>query len=179
MGWLNDLMILFESAMELATIIMLHFVFIMHHKVPKTKEKRERERERERSPFPFLVDHPLKFKLLVLLSIVELCIRTAKQQWTACNQTIYLKNWCHVIVATIVLRTISRAVKWFKKQPVTMSRRRPSSLANYSWNVCKDARKTGKFTRKLLERLNLWMWTKKSVFFLSFHGITTANPIYI
>jgi hypothetical protein len=110
---------------------------------------------------------------------VELCIRTAKQQWTACNQTIYLKNWCHVIVATIVLRTISRAVKWFKKQPVTMSRRRPSSLANYSWNVCKDARKTGKFTRKLLERLNLWMWTKKSVFFLSFHGITTANPIYI
>jgi hypothetical protein len=45
-------MILFESAMELATIIMLHFVFIMHHKVPKKKrEKRERERERER-------DHP-------------------------------------------------------------------------------------------------------------------------
>jgi Na+/H+ antiporter NhaD/arsenite permease-like protein len=46
-------MILFESAMELATIIMLHFVFIMHHKVPKTKEKRERERERERER-----DHP-------------------------------------------------------------------------------------------------------------------------
>jgi hypothetical protein len=46
-------MILFESAMELATIIMLHFVFIMHHKVPKTKEKREREREREITlPFP-------------------------------------------------------------------------------------------------------------------------------
>jgi hypothetical protein len=87
-------MILFESAMELATIIMLHFVFIMHHKVPKTKEKRERERDRhtQTTPFPFLVDHPLKFKLLVLLSIVELCIRTAKQQWTACNQTIYLKN---------------------------------------------------------------------------------------
>jgi hypothetical protein len=48
-------MILFESAMELATIIMLHFVFIMHHKVPKTKEKRERERERQTHntrPFP-------------------------------------------------------------------------------------------------------------------------------
>jgi hypothetical protein len=46
-------MILFESAMELATIVMLHFVFIMHHKVPKTKEKREREREREITlPFP-------------------------------------------------------------------------------------------------------------------------------
>jgi hypothetical protein len=44
-------MILFESAMELATIIMLHFVFIMHHKVPKKREKREREREIT-LPFP-------------------------------------------------------------------------------------------------------------------------------
>jgi len=33
--------------MELATIIMLHFVFIMHHKVPKKREERERERERD------------------------------------------------------------------------------------------------------------------------------------